>query len=346
MAGPDERIPADAAGETFRAPAGAEGAAAWRARLAAEDAGAADRAAFRSWLDENPSNREAFERLETLWTDIEPLKASGLVRRALKNERRAAARRRALLWAPGLAAAAALAFGVFVLRDAGSPEGDGSLIRTGVGERRVVALSDGSVVTLNTASAVETMITPSARRIRLIEGQAAFDVRADAARPFVVVAGPAAVTATGTKFDVYRRGGAVEVTLIEGTVDVTGVPAVGAPPEPRRPRGAVLAPGEQILVAADGRLASAAQVDIETVTDWREGRAYFRDTPLAAAIEEMNRYSEERIILADSSLAGRSISGVFRVGDNERFIGALALLFHLRAEEGPQSAVILSEAAL
>lgn len=57
---------------TYTAPPGgirAE-AAAWLARLHADDRDAADEAAFRAWLNVSPAHAAAFEALDRLWNDI------------------------------------------------------------------------------------------------------------------------------------------------------------------------------------------------------------------------------------------------------------------------------------
>src|SRR5690606_22582752 len=66
---------------------------------------------------------------------------------------------------------------------------------TAVGERRTVTLEDGSVLVLNTNTAVEVRFRGNARRLALVRGEAQFDVRPDAQRPFTVTADGTAVTA-------------------------------------------------------------------------------------------------------------------------------------------------------
>lgn len=77
----------------------------------------------------------------------------------------------------------------------------------GVGEMPVVTLEDGSVVQLNAASAIAVEFTEKRRVIRLLRGEAFFQVAHGADRPFTVMAGTTSVTALGTAFDVrYDEG--------------------------------------------------------------------------------------------------------------------------------------------
>jgi transmembrane sensor len=57
---------------------------------------------------------------------------------------------------------------------------------------------------------------------------------------------------------------------------------------------------------------------------WHIGQAIFRDETLAAAADEMNRYSTLRIEISDSRIQDLKVSGIYRVGDNMLF--ALALV--------------------
>ena len=73
---------------------------------------------------------------------------------------------------------------------------------TATGESRTVTLADGSQVNLSGGSAIGVDITSEERRVRLLSGEAFFDVAHDAARPFTVEAGEARIVVLGTAFDV------------------------------------------------------------------------------------------------------------------------------------------------
>ncbi len=92
---------------------------------------------------------------------------------------------------------------------------------TGFGEQRFVRLDDGSGITLNTASKIEVKLSKGHRVIRLIQGQALFDVAHDQSRPFDVYTGNSILRAVGTRFDVDVRSDRTTVTIVEGTVSLT-----------------------------------------------------------------------------------------------------------------------------
>src|SRR3546814_16085472 len=85
------------------------------------------------------------------------------------------------------------------------------------GERRTVRLADGTAITLNTDSAVRVGYVADRRLVRLLRGQALFEVAKDPHRPFVVQAGAKQITALGTIFEVRLLDSArMTVPLVEG----------------------------------------------------------------------------------------------------------------------------------
>ena len=96
------------------------------------------------------------------------------------------------------------------------------------GEKQHVQLADRSHVTLASASEVASHFTPRVRTVTLQRGEAYFEVRHEASRPFVVRAGDMTVTAVGTKFDVRTSAGRTVVAVTEGAVDVTANDVAGA----------------------------------------------------------------------------------------------------------------------
>lgn len=188
---------------------------------------------------------------------------------------------------------------------------------TVVGERRDLALADGSRIVLDADSRVAVAWRLRSRRITLERGRARFEVEPSVWRPFHVAAGATQVRVVGTTFDVQRHGERVAVTVIEGRVAVT-------PGEDALAR-LLLLPGYQVVV--DGRSAGRpAQVDIAARTAWTAGRLEFDRTPLAEALAELQRYLPEPVALDGAGLARLQVSGVFDSGRAEE---ALELLPHI-----------------
>ena len=99
-----------------------------------------------------------------------------------------------------------------------SPVDSNGLYATAVGQQRLIALSDGSNVNLNTDSQIRVNFGEAYRDVYLLRGEAHFAVADDREVPFRVSAGSGRIRALGTAFSVYVRDGSVDVTVSEGTV--------------------------------------------------------------------------------------------------------------------------------
>jgi transmembrane sensor len=188
-----------------------------------------------------------------------------------------------------------------------------------VGEQQVVMLDDGTRVSLNTNSKVAILYSEDERRVRLDRGEAMFEVTKDPTRPFVVTSGDEQVRALGTTFIVRRESGKTAVTLLEGKVEVRGdAQAI-----------AVLAPGQRVTVTPTSG-AALDRPSVEAVSAWRRGEVVFEDATLLEVAEELNRYSNGNLVVADPSLASLRISGVFSTSDLGEAARAIAELHNLR----------------
>jgi transmembrane sensor len=306
-----------------------EEAAAWFARLQRPDLAAEERRAFDAWIDADPARAVAFARVEATWERAARLAAappaaarppvsSGLI------SRRAAA---AALFTVGAGGAALW----WAQRD--------PAYATAVGERRTLVLADGSRVELNTASRLEVAFRRRLREVRLLDGEALFEVAKDAARPFVVHAGGAAVLAVGTAFNVRLRGLAVEVTVTEGVVAVSDpVRAGGAAARVTAGRAAVLRGGAAEVATVDGD-------DLARRTAWRQGMIELRGETLEQAVAEFNRYRTTKLVVADPRLAAIRVGGAFETDESEKFLAALRSGFGISTREGADGSVHLVSAA-
>ena len=324
-------------------------AAFWDARLRSPLCTESDRDAFAAWRADG-ANAAAFERLQTGIDALHMACDSDAELRAMRDrvmEHHAAPRRWRL--AAGIAAAVVALGAAAAWLPAGPAPGErglqvasgtGSIFQTGVGERSTVTLADGSKVTLNTRSRVEVTYSGDRRLVKLVGGQALFEVAKDPSRPFIVTAGWRRVTALGTAFDVWLDGEKVQVTLLEGKVAI----------EPTRPTvlqkiiapERELVPGQQLVAGADAIGAEVRKANLETATSWREGKVVFADTPLTEAVAEMNRYSATPIMIGDPSLARYTVNGMFLTAQPQSFVGAVTAYFPIDARPHPGGGTVLA----
>lgn len=323
-----------------------EWAAFWYLRLSSDECTPEDRYEFEAWKREAPENAAAYEKVVRGSAFIDRHVAEPAMRRMGKETLARTARplhRRRWAQLTALAASLVLAVGVGVFATIDRPSSPGVVVaeiesyETAIGERSTVTLSDGSTVTLNTNSRIEVAYSAQERNVRLIRGQGFFDVQEDVDRPFAVEAGDKRVVALGTAFDVrFDDSNDVQVTLVEGRVSVgevirTATSAMSAsPPAPKQI--AELVPGQRLVARADAA-PEVVEMNAEEATSWREGRLIFRGEPIGDVIEEMNRYSAQKLKLSDDPrLNEMRVSGVFNTGRASTFVDALERMHPLEAE--------------
>lgn len=299
-------------------------ASVWIVRLHGPDRTADLEAGFRAWLAADPENGRQFERVTETW-EAGASPVAGVARLAPRPRALASSPARQWLMAAVLAV---------VLIGGGFWSANyfwlNPTYATGIGEQRIVRLSDGTRITLNSDSRVAISYRDKERRVRIDRGEAYFDVAKDPTRPFLVRAGDHQVRALGTSFNVRYEPLRTMVTLVEGKVTVSSLPErPGTDTQPPMPvEETILAPGQRLVVAKS----KAPQLDeprIDAVTAWRRGEVMLDKTVLAEAIAEMNRYDENTLVIDDPRIAGLKISGIYHTADNETFAQMISKLYGL-----------------
>lgn len=267
--------------------------------------------AFLAWLAADPANSRALEDARLAW-DI-----AGIVGRdlAARPPRASAWRRlRPRLLMPSMLALASCALAA-VWIDQVRPDLRLRLTSdyaSSPGAPQDLALSDGSRVMLDGGSAMDFTAGAGSRLVTLRKGAAWFDVEKDG-RPFTVRLGETEIRALGTRFGVRDCGACLEVTLEEGSVEIT---APGLSP-------VRLLPGQQLRLAS-GEEAQVAEVDAPEALAWREGRYVFYDASLREVASVLSRHGAGAVFFADETLASHRISGSIGLDDAGSELKALS----------------------
>jgi transmembrane sensor len=301
-----------------------------------------DEAELGKWLEDSTANRITFLKLEAAWEEMGRLKAlaPGLPRHTIPTPEQLklgptdaadVARHSHFLksrWPWALAASilfvvggASVVYWQFIAPSYHTP----------LGGLTSVPLTDGSSVTLNTATRIRVQMTQTQRHIDLTEGEAFFDVAKDSKRPFTVTAGDRTITAVGTGFSVRRNGANLQVTVTEGKVKIQG-------DAPHSPDGAILTAGTAAYVGPTGvTVRQQPESEIEDTLSWRTGYLIFRDTALPRVIAEFNRYNESEIAIEDPAVNAIQLTGKFRATNADALIRLLEKSFHVSARrDGPK----------
>ena len=298
-------------------------AALWTARL---DRGLtpAEEEKLQAWLSSDERRIGAFARMRALSKSSErSVAVSADHQRELVTVRDAQPlnRRRLMQFAAVVFAGAAAAGGAFFIGHSYTR------YSTRKGEVRTIALADGSVITLNTASVISVNYSRDRRTIKLIDGEAMFDVVRDAARPFLVTADDLQVKVLGTIFTVRAIASLpAQVLVQEGIVE--------AHPSSSAQIARLSANMRGVVIAGSFATSTVSSAELQRQIAWREGRIVFAGESLADASIQFARYSDTRIVIDDADLALEEVSGSFRAHDPVGFGRAMAEALRARVAVG------------
>ena len=301
-----------------------------------------DQAALEQWLDADPRHREAFDQVKSSWAMFSDIQSEpGILERrseAISSARSVQRRRQDALptrrAAVGLAAAAVVAAVVVpIVYLTGGRETQ--TIKTGIGEQKVLALSDGSQLTIDANSHLNVRFDRKARDIEVVKGRAHFSVAKDRKRPFRVKAADNSVTAVGTAFSVELRKEVVSVALFEGRVALATTPA-GKTKEVSLPE---MKPGQLVRIAPQDASPQYSQVDQAQALAWQDSKLFFTDERLDDVADRLNDYSSKPI-LVDGNARQLLVSGMFIVGQTDSFIAGLERFYEVKVEETADAIVI------
>jgi transmembrane sensor len=258
------------------------------------------RVRFQTWLDSSPANSVAWADACDVYGMLQ--KAQPMHRAAWGSEAVSRSTLRLRTWRLAFAgSAAAIAVCLAMV------SGPGLLLRlqadhaTSTAEIRSLDLEDGSIVRLAPDSAIDLVDGAGGRRVRLLQGEAFFEVKPDPARPFRVTAREIETTVLGTSFSVGVAGDGVEVAVRSGLVRVDGAPGE-------------LGPGQWVRVSTRGKPVRGA-IPSDEVAPWLQRQLVARDRRMAEVIDELRRSWAGAIVVADGSLGDRRVTGVYNLSD-------------------------------
>ncbi len=292
------------------------------------------RARFASWLAESPLNRTAWaatQRTASLLAKMPPSEPSNW-RSFIAAERRNQSpattatpsfssvvpsrgwrRRGKIGFAGGLLAAAAGL--IFFLAPAVMLRWQADYL-TGSPAVRTITLGDGSQITLAPDSAIAIHETAKERRVTLLAGEAFFDVIHDSNRPFSVLVNGVESTDIGTAFDIRRRETGATVSVQQGNVFIQ---YNGISP----PFSEALGAGQSVSVDWSGHVTRRG-VPAMQVGAWRQHQLIAQDQPMGDVIDQLRPYFSGRIVIADSVLASRPVTGVYNLSNPAEALRGIA----------------------
>ncbi|MGF6346868.1 FecR family protein [Variovorax sp. W2I14] len=324
----DDQMPTDALREEARI---------WLSRLAIGEIKQVELQAFKRWQRTSAAHAAAFEDAKRQWQMLKPA-----VGELLRADSKIAARHERLLRAEsvmgrrvflGAAVSAAAVAGVAVMHPPlglwPSPDEWSADYRTATGKQQAVTLADRIHLTLNTSTSIRKRATGDASGIDLLTGEAAIDLTGTGGA-FTVVAGAGRATAESGRFEVRNLAGHVRISCIDGALRV------------EHPAGIRQLQARQQTIYDTRAVGNVVNIEPSDVSAWRRGELVFRQTPLAQAVDEINRYRPGRVVLMSLSKRELPVSGRFRIAGLDEAILQLQHTFDLNARSFPANVLMLS----
>ena len=171
-------------------------------------------------------------------------------------------------------------------------------------------------------------------RVLNLEGEAYFEVKPDAKRPFIVQSGKVSVKALGTSFNVknYNTEEHISVVLMTGKVEVTA-----------NDNHVDLLPNEQAIFNKHSSILGKNRVDNSLdYSSWMYNTLNFESTPFSEIAHTLERYYNTQIVFKSEALKSYRFTG--KPGNT-----SLASILHLLSLTSPlayeikDSVVILYE---
>jgi transmembrane sensor len=181
------------------------------------------------------------------------------------------------------------------------------------GARYQVQLSDGTNVWINSASdiAYPVVFDENERRVEL-SGEAFFEVKHDADRPFIISANGYEIKVLGTALNIsaYEGDRVIETTLVKGALEVKG----------REGKSLPLEPGQMLSVDHAGQVFTVKEVDAKFYTSWKDGILYFNKVSFEELMVKFERWYDVEIDFKNEEAKKLIYSGAMENSRNIEFL--------------------------
>jgi transmembrane sensor len=307
----------------------------WVTRIHSSDCTDAERYAFDKWLAENENHHIAYQQVLAFWqqlAQIEPHANTELeeARAYLRDKRHArrqfSGKRATTVLSLLLVMSASPFFWSWI---------NTQNYHTAKGEQASIALSDGSQIELNTDTELSVQYTDNTRNVKLQHGEALFTVVHNNTKPFTVTAANGVIKDIGTRFNVYQQAAKVSVTVLEGEVSVT----TDNNATPRNVK-----PNQQLSYDNNGQLTPVTSVDAKVATAWQNKQLVFKAQPLSIVIEQLARYHEVSLQIADPRLQALKVSGSFPSDDLHTALNTIASALPIKITSTGTAAFVIQAA--
>jgi transmembrane sensor len=260
-----------------------------------------------AWLDENGNSDSEWQQMDKARRDRWLANVFGDIRQSIRSEAKAIVLKKRSAWRniAAVAAVFALFFSLWLewpaLQSSLSPVRL-TTITVSAKQKKQVVLPDGSIVWINSSSQIKYPLKfKNTIREVYLAGEAYFDIKHNASRPFIIHTGKVITTVLGTAFNIKedRLNHTVVVTVTRGKVNVAdGNQSLGT-----------LTPNHQITFNTLSNKHIQNSIDAEKVIAWQENYIHFNDITFAEATARLEQRFKVKIRFANDKVKDCQFTG-------------------------------------
>ena len=194
---------------------------------------------------------------------------------------------------------------------------------------RVDTLVDGSIITLNKNSILvyPNQFAGNTREIKLVKGEAFFDIAPDKSKPFIIKVNDVAVKVVGTSFNIKSNNNRTEVIVETGIVQVI-----------RKEVVIKLKPKEKAEAGKDG--VKKLESDDMLYNYYRTGEFQPNNTPLWRLVDILNEAYHTNIVIGNKALQNQTITTTLKYGSLDDVLKVICKTFNAHARKAGNKIII------
>lgn len=190
------------------------------------------------------------------------------------------------------------------------------------GERREIALQDGTTVFLNAGSSMRFPERFSGTREIILHGEAFFKVARDPDKPFIVRTGNLETKVLGTSFNInaYSEEN-IRVSVNTGKVQVADI----------RPSGKkiFLTRNEKVSYNGNSGKLVVTETDAEKYNAWTNNVIVMEDDTLREVADILEKWYDVEITFASEALKKKTITGKYKANSIREILESIKFLKHV-----------------
>ena len=202
-------------------------------------------------------------------------------------------------------------------------------VRASYGTQSRVALTDGTVVYLNSGSTLKFPNSFDGMKNRNVEltGEGSFEVAKNSEQPFIVDIHKLQIKVLGTKFnvDAYPNNSSFTIALIEGNIQLQQKTGTGVTDLMEMKPNQVA-----FYKLSENKLLSSTEEDLTKYTSWTEGKIVLSNDPVNTVIQKLENWYNVDIELSDKKLEKYRFTATFIEEPLEQVLRILNLSSRMR----------------